>query len=167
MSWLSIGVGRRYFTSSVLHPPKLARRHYTCFFFFFFFFFYKPTTKTETAFESGTSEGFSALDCSPSFCSTISEDRLGQRQGTSSSGVLRCWTRTPSPLGRSRRVGRRRRITNCPSCVRDSFSPFAFRYFGSDYAWRCTFRPLVLSLCGMMETEAGDALKLWKSIMTG
>ena len=29
------------------------------------------------------------------------------------------------------------------------------------------FRPFVLSLGGMMETEARDALKLWKSIMTG
>jgi hypothetical protein len=29
------------------------------------------------------------------------------------------------------------------------------------------FRPLVLSLGGMMETEARDALKLWKSIITG
>jgi hypothetical protein len=28
------------------------------------------------------------------------------------------------------------------------------------------FRPFVLSLGGMMETEARDALKLWKSIMT-
>jgi hypothetical protein len=29
------------------------------------------------------------------------------------------------------------------------------------------FRPFVLSLGGIMETEARDALKLWKSIMTG
>jgi hypothetical protein len=29
------------------------------------------------------------------------------------------------------------------------------------------FRPFVLSLGGMMETDARDALKLWKSIMTG
>jgi hypothetical protein len=29
------------------------------------------------------------------------------------------------------------------------------------------FRPLVLSLGGVMETDARDALKLWKSIMTG
>jgi hypothetical protein len=29
------------------------------------------------------------------------------------------------------------------------------------------FRPFVLSLGGLMETEARDALKLWKSIMTG
>jgi hypothetical protein len=28
-------------------------------------------------------------------------------------------------------------------------------------------RPLVLSLGGTMETDARDALKLWKSIMTG
>ncbi|GFZ44382.1 hypothetical protein JCM24511_02104 [Saitozyma sp. JCM 24511] len=30
-----------------------------------------------------------------------------------------------------------------------------------------SFRPFVLSLGGMMETDARDALKLWKSIMTG
>jgi hypothetical protein len=29
------------------------------------------------------------------------------------------------------------------------------------------FRPLVLSFGGVMETDARDALKLWKSIMTG
>jgi hypothetical protein len=29
------------------------------------------------------------------------------------------------------------------------------------------FRAFVLSLSGMMETDARDALKLWKSIMTG
>ncbi|RSH89843.1 hypothetical protein EHS25_001829 [Saitozyma podzolica] len=29
------------------------------------------------------------------------------------------------------------------------------------------FKPLVLSLGGMMETDARDAFKLWKSIMTG
>ena len=29
------------------------------------------------------------------------------------------------------------------------------------------FRPFVLSLGGVMETDARDALKLWKSIMTG
>jgi hypothetical protein len=29
------------------------------------------------------------------------------------------------------------------------------------------FRPLVLSLGGMMETEARNALKFWKSIITG
>jgi hypothetical protein len=29
------------------------------------------------------------------------------------------------------------------------------------------FRPLVLSFGGMLETEARDALKLWKSIITG
>jgi hypothetical protein len=29
------------------------------------------------------------------------------------------------------------------------------------------FRPFVLSLGGTMETDAGDPLKLWKSIMTG
>jgi hypothetical protein len=29
------------------------------------------------------------------------------------------------------------------------------------------FRTLVLSLGGVMETEARDALKLWKSVMTG
>jgi hypothetical protein len=29
------------------------------------------------------------------------------------------------------------------------------------------FRPFVLSLGGVMETDTRDALKLWKSIMTG
>jgi hypothetical protein len=29
------------------------------------------------------------------------------------------------------------------------------------------FRPFVLSLGGRMETDARDALKIWKSIMTG